>query len=611
MKKNRIKYIYILAASGVWIYLILRAWFIPPVHDEAATFFHYINHHEFFPGKALWDANNHVLNSFLSIFFVKAFGVNTLSIRMANLLFFPVYAWFLYKLSLELKHVRMRLLLLFTGLTIHGFIEYFAYSRGYGMSMGVLLAALYYSYQFISQRNIRLLLPAVLLYALATLSNLTLQNTALLFMGMATIYLLTANFTFRQRLIGSLCIFIGLIAITPLAILSIKMKEGGLLYYAQDEDFWTAVITSFTQMFFDSKNILLKLFWFVWFGIFTWITVSFLLKIKQPENHARFLFPFLFFGNLAGIFAMHFLMDVNYPSDRTGMHLVLYLFVGGIFLADTGKAFQHIAVATPSALFFLQFLFGANLQYSTYWKNEHLTERFWIRVHEDSQSGNYISNPTIGGYRIRTLVWAWHNFRHNGVLQNSQYVNYYNGSEDYQIFSVGDFDKHKSVYDSLDRDEISGVILARRKNFLRREIYKDTTGYSTPENFSGEFYNLFETFSPDTFIGHSWLMEADIKLYSLATPPKIRLVTSMSDADGNTLFYDTSPLHWLKKEFRPEDDVVTIKLWWYKVPPETKRIVVYLWNINQQAYTLQNASLRIYKVSEPVFYMDQNEIYGN
>lgn len=598
MEKTKLRNGYLIAAGGVWIYLMLRAWFIPPVHDEAATFFHYINHGEFMPGQALWDANNHILNSFLSKYFVKLFGVNTFSIRLTNLLFFPVYAWFLYKLSMELKHIRMQALLLLTGMFMHGFVEYFAYSRGYGMSMGILMGALSYSYQFFSKRNVHLLIPAILLFWLATLSNLTLQNTSLLFFGIAGLYMLFAKFQIRERLLGIVYLVIAGAAMLPFVILSLKMKEGGLLYYAADEDFWTAVITSFTQMFFGSRNILLKIFWLVWAGIFICLTLSSIPKLKAnwDQNRARLLFPLLFFGNLLGIFAMHYLMDVNFPSDRTGMHLVLYLFIGCIFLADTGKRFQQILVVIPALIFTGQFVVGANMQYSTYWKNEHLPERFWTRIYEESQSGKYISNPTVGGYRIRTLVWAWYNFKHDGLLQNSQYTNYYNGFEDYQIFSVGDYQKHNDQYDSLDRDEISGVVLARRKTFLTRDIYVDSTGYTTPENFTGEFYNLFETFSPDSFINHSWLIEADIKLYSLATPPKIRFVTSMSDKDGNDIMYDTSPLHWLKKEFRPEDNAVTVKLLWYQVPPETKRIVVYLWNINQEAYTLQNASLRIYKV---------------
>ena len=315
MQKKNFVYVYLFAATAIWIYLMLRAWFVPPVHDEAATFFHYINHGEYNPGKALWDANNHILNSFLSPYIIKVLGINAFTIRLANLLFFPVYAWFLYRLALQLRTARARFLLLFMGLTIHGFIEYFAYSRGYGMSMALLTGALYYSYRFFSEKRLVFLPPALLLYLLATLANLTLLNTALLFMGLSVLALPGKAFTGKQRLAGSGLLVIAALLLWPLVNISLKMKEDGLLYYAADEKFWTAVIGSFTRQYFDSDNLLLKLFWFAWCGLLLWLTVAFLARPNEQRRSesARLFFPLLFFGNLAGIFAMHYLLGVNFP----------------------------------------------------------------------------------------------------------------------------------------------------------------------------------------------------------------------------------------------------------------------------------------------------------
>ena len=597
MSQKTHNYLYRAGAAAVWLYLILRAGYVPPVHDEAATFFHYVNHREYWPGKALWDANNHILNSFLSWYFVKLFGVNTLALRMANLLFFPVYAWFLYKLSRELQSGWTRFLLLLSGLTVHGLVEYFGYARGYGMSMALLSGALYYGYRFFLEKNIRVLLPSLALFWLATASNLTLQNSVLLFIGLAAVYLLFEKFDGKTRLYGFLYLAAGIAALFPLIRLSFRMKEDGLLYYAAGEDFWTAVITSYTKQYFDSDLLAVKLFWFIWTGILLSGVFALLLRRGKwnTERKAAFFFPLLFLGNLTGIFAMHFLLDVNYPSDRTGMQLILFLLLACLFVADAGKPWQRALVTLPSLIFVVQFLAGANLSYSTYWKGEHLPERFWTRIHDESESGRYLKNPTLGGYRIRNLVWAWHNFLNGGGLQNMQYPEYCTGMEDYQVFSPGDYAAYRNRYDSLDTDEYSDVVLARRKTFVPTELYFDSTGISTPEGCTDEFKNLFETDAAEPFLNQTWLVEADVKLYSLATPPKIHVVTTLSDADGKTLDYQTSPLHWLKKEFRPEDSAVTVKIWWYRVPPETRRIVVYLWNVDRTAYTLQHASVRLLK----------------
>ena len=602
MLKNNLKYLYAGFALLIWIYLMMRAYLIPPVHDEAATFFHYINHQEFIPGKALWDANNHILNSVLSIYLVKLFGISTFTIRLANLIFFPVYAWFIYQIAIQLRQFSLQVLLLLTALTMHGFIEYMGYSRGYGMSMALLTGALYYSLLFIKRKNVHLIIPAIICFALATLSNLTLQNSTLLFLGMGGVFLCVDTFPKKQRIIGLIYFIAGGLLMLPFIKLSLAMKAGGLLYYAMDEDFWTAVIVSFTQMFFGARNsLLLNLFWIAWFLIFVVLSLMVIAKIKTVwnENKSSLFFPVLFWGSLVAVLSMHYVLGVNFPSDRTGMYLILYLVLGGIFLADSiPSKIPTVMVCIPSLVFLIHFLLGANLTHSTYWKNERLPERFWTRVYEESTSGKYVKNPTIGGYQIRTLVWAWHNFTHEEKLQNVQYVDYYSGFEDYQIFSPGDYRPHKDLYDSLDTDDISEITLGRRKTFINTEPYFDTTGISTPENYTGEYFNLFETLLPDSFVGQSFLIEADLKLYSLETPPKIQLVATCSDSIGQVLDHETSPLDWIKKEYRPEDKAITLKLWWHQVPKKTTRIVVYLWNINQSAYTLQNASFRIKKMVE-------------
>ena len=590
---------YILLASLVFIYLIARACSIPPVHDEASTFFHYINHGEYMPGKALFDANNHILNSFLSSYFVKIFGVNTLSIRLANLLFFPIYAYFLFLFSRKLEHTFLKAVLILTGMVMHGFVEYFAYSRGYGMSMALLLAGLYFAYIFLSGKRIFLFIPAFVMFWLATLSNLTIQNSTLLFIAYATLYILMGDFTKRQRITGLILLFFATFAMFPFIKLSLAMKAGGLLYYAHGEDFWTAVLVSFTRMYFGIEGGWLTIFWMIWFGIFLFLFFSFVFKYRKTliAQKAVFLFPFMLLGNLLGILFMHAFLDVNYPSDRTGMYLILYLILSCIFLADKGGKYLRFMAGLPTAVLLVQFVLGANLTHSTYWKGERIPEKFYERIYNETRSGKFHPNPTVGGYQIKNLVWAWYNFRNNGALQNLRHSNYYSGFEDYQLFSGHDFDRIN--YDSLDVDIVSGNILARRKAFLKLEPFLDSLVYVEKLNYSEEYLNFFECMNPDSFLNKSWLLEVELKVFSLQTPPRLSLVSSFHDAHGNTLDYQNAPLHWLKKEFRPEHNSITLKLWWYTVPPETKRIAVYLWNIKKEIYSINSAQLRIWKVKNP------------
>lgn len=51
--------------SLLMIYFVLRALFLAPLHDESATFLHFIEPEIWFGDIVMLDANNHLFNSFL------------------------------------------------------------------------------------------------------------------------------------------------------------------------------------------------------------------------------------------------------------------------------------------------------------------------------------------------------------------------------------------------------------------------------------------------------------------------------------------------------------------------------------------------------------------
>ena len=58
----------------LFIYIALRASLIPLIHDEAATFFYYIQTGVYLPPEAHLAANNHILNSALGSISFHIFG---------------------------------------------------------------------------------------------------------------------------------------------------------------------------------------------------------------------------------------------------------------------------------------------------------------------------------------------------------------------------------------------------------------------------------------------------------------------------------------------------------------------------------------------------------
>ena len=65
--KNPIRFhgeggVYILLCTLMWGYLIMRAFLVPMVDDEIATFFFYVQTADFMPFTAHFDMNNHFIN---------------------------------------------------------------------------------------------------------------------------------------------------------------------------------------------------------------------------------------------------------------------------------------------------------------------------------------------------------------------------------------------------------------------------------------------------------------------------------------------------------------------------------------------------------------------
>jgi len=96
--KNYYRTFSLILFSLLYVYIILRAILVPMAHDEVATFFHFVHTGHFLPHQAIQDANNHLLNSFLTwIFYTITGSPLPLTLRLSNLIFFPLFFYFLFK----------------------------------------------------------------------------------------------------------------------------------------------------------------------------------------------------------------------------------------------------------------------------------------------------------------------------------------------------------------------------------------------------------------------------------------------------------------------------------------------------------------------------------
>lgn len=588
-------YYYSAIATALWCYLILRAWYVPLVHDEVATFFHYIHRGHFLPYQAHWDANNHVLNSALSVFFYRLFGHHQFVLRLPGLLFFPLYAGYVFLYGKRLRNVVLRYLFWTAMLFIHNLLEFFALTRGYGMSMALMLAAIYHVLQFIHSAKIRQLLPALCFLFFALTANLTLINTALLIF----LWLFISNFLVLKKnwWKGFLILLAGGgISMAFAAVISFELKKRGLLYYGEGSGFYAVTIHSLGFLLAGVKSYIADALLVCSFTLL--IMMSGYLAARKPFREWFISSPvflsYLMIGNVVATLLLHFLLGVNYPEDRTGMYFYFLLVLALFFVADeltelTGRK-QPVAALLPFALLPVHFLFSVNFIYSSLWREEHYPSSFFEKVKQENKE--YMYQTGIGGYGIQRLVWAYYNYDDGGKMNLLQTDDFPCYDYDYLIFSEDMVVKAGADYEVLEADPYSGLHLLKHKKqpekILWREFYVNSVDTDEREYF--DFYRE----SADSLHGESIAVELKLNISSPSRPFVAHVVSAISDEKDQLLRYQSIQLDWLSDGWQENEFHHT--LYFLNIPAEARQVVVYLWNIEKVPYTTGEALVKVYRL---------------
>jgi hypothetical protein len=225
----------------IFIYILVRAVYNPLSHDELATYFHYVQSGQYLPPQSgiIWDANNHLLNSFLTDIFYRIFGNSALALRLPNVLSFLIYTFFIAKLLQELKYAVVRTFGFIALLSVAYLVEYFALARGYGMSMAFFIAALYYLRLFVNKQSLKHLIFTLSFIVLACLANLTLINSYGLILVFLLVYFALNSTTFSNSKKWRFFIILtsSVACILYPVYFSLKLKASGALYYGAKTGF--------------------------------------------------------------------------------------------------------------------------------------------------------------------------------------------------------------------------------------------------------------------------------------------------------------------------------------------------------------------------------------
>ncbi|MCK9269359.1 MAG: hypothetical protein RBR47_10200 [Bacteroidales bacterium] len=582
----------------LWGYLWLRALYTQLTHDETATFFRYIQPELFMPYALDVSANNHILNSILSYFFYSFLGVSPLVLRLANLLAFSLYFFYVVKFAGLLRPVWLRITGVVVLTCLHNFLEFFALSRGYGLSMGLLLPALWYLTRALEHAKATDYLRTLLLLALAVAANLTLLNTSLIIIGMLALRLVTLPKpsllrTWRQWL---LIIFIGIGPVVYFAAFLFTLKDLGELYYGLTTGIWQVTVRTilYTMLDPDWRLFEIILAFYLIFILVAGIWLIWKQTSWQRIFDKRLLFFYLLTGNLVAVLLLRLLFEVNYPEDRTGLYFVLYFLASLLFLID--ELIERIPrrivwlLLVPLAYIPVHFVFTMNLSHNSF-ENHKIPKRFYDKIYESYTPGE--APPTVGGYKARELRWAFLNFQHGGRLGKLHGSLFPDTLCDFQIVdTVYKLNKY-GLYDTVDYWPQSHFYLLKRKVSLPRRVIFQRDSIATNGVISDLYFNLI-TLEVDSLAGKTLELIFDLQIDSPATPFKSWIVSSIDNAAGKNVRYEYYALDWMRPRYAGADGHL-ISSMIVPVPDDAHKMVFYLWNTLEVPFSISNGEAKMLK----------------
>lgn len=576
----------VLSVLLVFVYVVLRAMYVPTFHDEAATFFHYIASEKFWPYQAHWDANNHILNSALAYCGYKWLGTELIWIRLPNVLSFLIYGFFAFKLSESLERKSIRWLGFLALITAAFSLEFFAQARGYGMSLAFLLGAVYHLYKFLIAGKTKDILLLWFWMGCAVAANMALINMYAILLGLAFLQAVMQQQGRTRNLLS--VFFVGLPLLVMAVMYALELKERGLLYTGFPDGFVKVTVGSLLRHQFRIESPIVA-----WIVAMLGLSASLFLLVRFVSSGfywtmGRLAGVLLLLNALASI-SLNFFLGVNFPEDRVGVYFFpLFILTCIAAIDELGKTTPKARwLAVGFAIFPLHLVSIANLNTTLLWPPWHVSESTYnFALDKQKHAGKDLM---ISSHYLNELGWSFWNFRNNGVMQPLQRRPVPDTLADMLIARTYDFDFNAVPYTTVFEDKPNGVHVLER---IRPVKWSDAVALKprlTQIDGDNEFYELFNdsvNVLPEKVGYFDFSAVVDVK--GGLWDGHLVIISANANGEGT---YDYIPMHWLRPQWNGDelhlrrtfhfaDDALTFK--------------VYFWNIHKNEIHIEISDFRFY-----------------
>jgi len=573
-------------ASIIWVYLGLRSYYIPLIHDETVTYYLYMQNGNFIPPWAYWDANNHLLNSAIGALTHFMFGHSPFVARLGSWLSFLPLVFFLYRISSLFKDSLTRWAILIPLLTTPFFIEFFSLTRGYGMAMAWFIGTMFFAIQYIKTNAKSSLYWMTVTGILTSLSSLSVIVAVLIVYGWIFLYTV---FTQKEPLGKWVARWFGVLVLPqlPLVYYVFQLKERGLLYYGGD-DVVKFTLQPLARYFLNNREL-----WWVFAIAFSLVILVHLVNyfktgVTEIFNPIR-VFPFVLIVSVISVFAQHFILGVNYPEDRAALYFFPLLIIS-LATLPVPKTIR-ILVVLPLLWFPFDLATSANIQYSKLWPNEHVPFRFWQKV--TNLKTDYPAS--FSAYFLRNGVWNYHSL--DREYTSSPNFNEYPSkwADVLMVDSVRIKKVDLSLYQQMDFDFISGQTLLKRSPKLLEYSVRDTSFVALP--VQNTYTNIWE-FNGATWGENAMAIYYDFEPEMSSDIVHLYFITKLYDTEGIEVFSTSYDLSLVSEHWKTESNW-RVKQFLPPFPKNAGRFVSFVYNPKEEQHSFAKISSQLSIIEEP------------
>jgi hypothetical protein len=585
--------IFWITAFLVFVIVCLRAFLIPFSHDEAATFFFYIQSDNYLPYQAHVYTNNHVLNSALANLCYHIAGSHRFVLRIPNIVAFILLCIGIYRHFKYLTSIGAKLILVSFFLLTFNFLDFFELCRGYGLSLGFMLLGLSYLTDYFNQKKFKAVLYFSICWQLALASNLILVVVFTIVLLFVFLFQLRNKIMLQRK-----NIILQLINLTLLIFwikFSFFYKEQGVLDYGVGTDYWQVTFKTLMFIVFGTDNLWLQVLVIIISALLA-VFIVFQVTRKTFNFDALFkpelAYPILLFVFVLAFYLQKLILNVNYPEDRTGLFFYLFFVLSLAFIIENvNSIISKVSAIIVFVVSMVSFVLALNFTDFTTWFYHTMPKSVYEKLQSEFELEKKLF--TIGGHRVREMNYAYANYRGNSVLNAMDNSEQMQMNCDYYYAMKREKPYYQFFYNEIAEDKVWDRVLLKRK-----EKIKHQTIFETYQNIIVEGSNEFYDFKrlPDTsYKSHNPIeIEAELLFEKVPKPFNGFFVMSMQNANGETFCYKRIPLNWLDKDLNGKTKY--LKLTSGNLPDFIKGFTVHIWNIDKQEVKISMKSLKIYQL---------------